>query len=155
MVFVFMYSRGLVNQNSGLVQRCQPLDTKNQIEYPKKSDFQEKNQIFTKSQRLSHLLQGRIVALLLILQNSCPRWRIVQRFCTHCGVYFYMVLRHYPASIEFWGVFCFVLFWFVVFWWKVVFSRGHIVLSYFCLFIVLNMITSYWLASLQNPSQEP
>ena len=62
----------LGHQRNDQAQRCQPLDTKNQIEYPKKSDFQEKNQIFTKSQRLSHILQGRIVALLLILQNSCP-----------------------------------------------------------------------------------
>ena len=80
-----------------MVQRCQPLDTKNQTEYPKKSDFREKNQNFTKTQRLSHLLQGRIVALLPILQNS--------RFCRYCGVYIYMVLCHFTAAIEFGTVF--------------------------------------------------
>ena len=30
-------------------QRCQPLDTKNQTDNPKKSDFPHKNRIFTKS----------------------------------------------------------------------------------------------------------
>ena len=32
-----------------LGQRCQPLDTKNQTDNPKKSDFPHKNRIFTKS----------------------------------------------------------------------------------------------------------
>ena len=32
-----------------MIQRCQPLDTKNQTDNPKKSDFPHKNRIFTKS----------------------------------------------------------------------------------------------------------
>ena len=72
---------------------------------------------FSQKLRLSHLLQGRIVALLLILRNSHPRWRIVQCFCRHCEVYFYMILCHYTSSIEFWGrfLFCFALIcWFLM-----------------------------------------
>ena len=38
-----------------LIQRCQPLDTKNQTEFPKESDFQEKNQIFTKTQTITSI----------------------------------------------------------------------------------------------------
>ena len=41
-------------------QRCQPLDTKNQTDNPKKSDFPHKNRIFTKSSETIAKYQKKI-----------------------------------------------------------------------------------------------
>ena len=128
------------------IQRCQPLDTKNQTEYPKKSDFREKNQNFTKTQRLSHLLQGRIVALLPILQNSRPR-RHIQLFVCIAGftfTWFYAITRLLLSLRRF--LFCSVFY-------LLVFKRQYrstVFPSFYCTKYdkILNMIKSYWLASL-------